>query len=334
MINTSGKKFFDKFQNLKNHLKQSNIYYRVRDRIFFNEIKREKRIESKQDFELKKKYIEKWYKEMTGYELNLENPKTLTEKQQWLKLFDQNPLKNKCTDKIEVRKYIEKKIGAQYLVPLLENCGKKSFDNANEIDFDELPNQFVIACNHGSSMTIVVQDKSKLTKHKIKQIKANLNRWLKIEPAYIGAFDYVYKDIKPKIMITKFLTGKRGITCDYKILCFNGKPKYFWIDSDRFTSHKRKVYNLDKTDAKFNINKYEHSNEPLPSTFDKMIELASILCSDFLFVRVDFYEVDGKIYFGELTFNTGGGTELPYPIEYNEKLGNELSLPINNFLNN
>lgn len=325
MIRQSGKRLFDKFQLLKNKLKKTNFYYFIRDNIFFHEMKIEKRVEKKGDFEIEK-YIRKWYKSSTGFDLNLNNPKTLTEKQQWIKLYDRQEIKSVCSDKIAVRNYIKNKIGDQYLIPLIKNNNKYFFDNAEEIDFDTLPSKFVIACNHGSSMTIVINNKNDLKKKEIRIIKKKLNRWLKIDPTYISAFDYVYSGIKPQIMITENLANSKSGLSDYKILCFNGKPKYFWIDSDRFTSHKRKVYNLDRTPANFNINKYEDSNEPLPPEFNDLVSLAEILCKDFIFVRVDFYVSNSKIYFGELTFNSGAGAELPYPIEYNKILGDQLNL--------
>ena len=326
MFRIQAKKVLDKFQKIKTFLKKSDFYFCVRDSIFFKEMRREKTIERKRGLGGMIEYTNKWYKAQTGKELHLDNPQTLTEKQQWIKFYDQNPLKVKCTDKYLVRNYISEKIGSQYLVPLITLNGNDVFYDANEIDFNLLPNQFVISCNHGSSMTIVVSDKSKLSKHKIKNIKKKLNRWLKIEPAYIAAYDFVYKDIKPCIMITKFLENPdKSEINDYKFIAFNGEVKYMWIDSDRFHGHKRSVFNLDLTRAPFNINKYESVDESaIPNNYKDMLELAKKLAKDFLFVRVDFYNVNNTIYFGELTFNSGGGVELPYPAEYDLKIGREL----------
>ena len=326
MFRIQAKKVLDKFQKIKTFLKKSDFYFRIRDSIFFKEMKKEKKIERKRGLNGMIEYTNKWYKAQTGKELHLDNPHTLTEKQQWIKFYDQNPLKVKCTDKYLVRKYISEKIGSQYLVPLITINGNDVFFDANEIDFNLLPNQFVISCNHGSSMTIVVSNKSKLSKRKIKGIKKKLNRWLKIEPAYIGAYDFVYKDIKPCIMITKFLeNSNKTEICDYKFMAFNGEVKYMWVDSDRFHGHKRNIFNLDLTKAPFVINNYESVENPIiPSNYNDMLKLAKILAKDFLFVRVDFYNVNNKIYFGELTFNSEGGVESFSPKEYDLKIGNEL----------
>lgn len=326
MLKIQAKKVLDKFQKLKTSLKKSDFYFYIRDNIFLKEMKKEKKIEKNRGLNGMIEYTNKWYKAQTGKILHLNNPQSLTEKQQWVKFYDQDPLKVKCTDKYLVREYISKKIGSQHLVPLITVNGKDAFFNANEIDFNLLPNQFVISCNHGSSMTIVVSDKSKLSKHKIKGIKKKLNRWLKIEPAYIAAYDFVYKGIKPCIMITKFLENPdKSEINDYKFIAFNGGVKYMWIDSDRFHGHKRSVFNLDLTRAPFNINKYEPiGDSAIPSNYKEMLQLANILAKDFMFVRVDFYNVNNVIYFGELTFNSGGGVELPYPEEYDLIVGNEL----------
>lgn len=327
MFRTFGKRLFDKLHIIKKSVKKTNFYYSIRDHIFIREMRKEIRIENKNDFELKKNYVKKWYKQLTGIELNLEKPISLTEKQQWLKLYDDSEIKSYLSDKIKVRSYIEEKLGKQYLVPLIPIEGEYFFNDAKKIDFNKLPNSFVIACNHGSSMTIVVENKNNLSKRNIKNIKKRLNRWLRIDPTYIGAFDYTYKDIEPKIMITKYLTNNKKPINDLKIMCFNGKPVFLWIDSDRFTSHKRTVFNLDGTKADFCINNYKSTDCELPPNYKTMLSLAEKLCINFNFIRVDFYYTDSEIYFGELTFNSGGGVELPYPLKFNKILGDLLTLP-------
>ena len=146
------KKILDKFQGFKSKIKKRPFYFLFRDYLFFREMKKEKKIE-KQGNDAVIRYVEKYYLKHTGKKLNLSEPKCLTEKQQWIKLYDNSALKTECTDKFLVRSYVERKIGSEYLVPLININGKTKFMNANEIDFDLLPNQFVIACNHGSSMT-------------------------------------------------------------------------------------------------------------------------------------------------------------------------------------
>lgn len=319
------RRLIGKTKTLKKRLRNTSLYYYLRDRLFLKEQKKEKRIEKKYGLAGMIKYCKKWYKSATGFQLDLDNPKTFTEKQQWLKFFDKNnKIKTVCSDKYLVRDFIKNTIGEDYLVPLISIDGTDFFENANLINFDKLPNQFVLSCNHGSSMTIVVDDKASLTRRKIKTIKKQLNRWLQIDISYVNAFDFVYKGIKPGIIITKYLQDKSGSLNDYKVLCLNGKPKYIWIDSDRFTGHKRATYDLEFNKQPFNFNRYPVSDHDKPVNFDKMISLAKKMCANFKLLRVDFYNIDGKIYFGELTFNTGAGKELIYPLEYNEIIGNQL----------
>lgn len=307
-------------------LKKTNFYYVIRDRIFKSEAKKEKKIEKKgKDATIL--YIKQWYKKQTGEELDLINPKYLSEKQQWIKIFDQDPLKQVCSDKYLVREYIKEKIGEEYLIPIVSIDGKDSFFNANEIDFNKLPNSFVIACNHGSSMTIVVEDKAKLKAKNIKQIKSKLNRWLKIEPAYINAFDFTYKNIKPRIFITKYMKNMQGDLYDYKVMCFNGNPQFIWVDTGRFSLHKRTIFDLDFNKLDIKINNYPSSDEVAkPKNLDKMIEISKKLSADFLFVRVDLYNIDGKIYFGELTFNSEAGIAKIYPRDADKLLATRLVL--------
>ena len=274
------------------------------------------------------KGLKRWYKFKTGETLNLDNPKKLTEKQQWLKLHGVTPEIVMCTDKFLVREYIKKTIGSKYLIPIISINGKDHFYNAEEIDFNKLPNSFVIQCNHGSKMTLVIKDKSKLNNRKIKSIKKKLNKWMKINFCFYFGYEMIYKDIKPCIFITKFLENENGLN-DYKYMCFNGVPRYVWIDKDRFENHKRTTCNLDWTKAEFRMNTFEDlGNEfDIPLNSGEMEKVARILAKDFCFVRVDLYNIKGKIYFGELTFSSGGGVEFPYPKEYNLILGDMLKLP-------
>ena len=175
-------------------------------------------------------------------------------------------------------------------------------------------------------MTIFVEDKSKLSKGKIKSIKKQLNRWLGIDISYVNAFDFTYKGIKPYIIITEYLANKDNDLKDYKIFCFNGKPEYIWIDSGRFNRHKRTVYDTQFNKAPFKYGTYEEGENERPDNLDTMLEISKVLCKDFKLVRVDLYNVDGKIYFGELTFNSGAGRDLFYPNEYNLIVGDQLSI--------
>ena len=266
------------------------------------------------------KILKQWYKKRTGKNLNLGNPKTFNEKIQWLKLYDNSPLKTKLADKYLVREWIEEQIGSKYLIPLLG-----VWNNFDEIDFDKLPEKFVLKANHGSHWNIIVKDKSKLDKSKAKK---KFDKWMARDYAFKAGLELQYKGIKPKIIAEKFIEDTNGELNDYKIMCFNGEPKFVWVDCGRYSNHTKNIYDLDWNLQPFKMT-YSISKTPIarPENLDKMIELAKILCKDFAFVRVDFYNVDGKIYFGEMTFTSMSGTDKFEPEKYDLELGNMLTLP-------
>lgn len=266
------------------------------------------------------KILKQWYKKRTGKNLNLESPKTFNEKIQWLKLYDNSPLKTKLADKYLVREWIEEQIGSEYLIPLLG-----AWNNFDEIDFDKLPEKFVLKANHGSHWNIIVKDKSKLDKSKAKK---KFDKWMARDYAFKAGLELQYRGIKPKIIAEKFIEDTNGELNDYKIMCFNGEPKFVWVDCGRYSNHTKNIYDLDWNLQPFKMT-YPISKTPIarPENLDKMIELAKILCKDFAFVRVDFYNVDGKIYFGEMTFTSMSGTDKFEPEKYDLELGNILTLP-------
>lgn len=178
-------------------------------------------------------------------------------------------------------------------------------------------------------MTIIIKDKKSLGKRRIKKIRRKLNKWLKINYSFHSGFELVYKDIKPCIFITEFIEND-GDLPDYKYMCFNGVPKYIWVDKNRFKDHRRTTFNLNWTKSEFNMHTYKNIDGTfdVPINSDQMLKLVEILAIDFLFVRVDLYNVKGKIYFGELTFSSGSGAELPYPKKFNKILGDLLQLPM------
>ena len=259
------------------------------------------------------------YKRKIGRSLNLENPKFFTEKIQWIKLNEKNQLYTIYSDKLLVRDYIEEKIGSRYLIPLLGVYGK--FD---DINFEELPESFVIQCNHDSGSTFVVNDKNDIN---IKEFKSFFNyRWK--ENYYHFTRERHYDGITPKIMITLMLGDSKGIN-DYKFFCFNGKVKYIQVDSSRFSGHQRSVFDIEWNRLDFKW-RYEHC-EPIPdkpNELKKMIDICEKLAEPFYFVRVDLYYVDGKIYFGEMTFTPVSGYEKFEKDEYDLEFGSSLILPI------
>lgn len=267
-------------------------------------------------------YIEKLYRLSIGKKLNLDNPKTFNEKLQWLKLYNRKPEYTKMVDKYEVRKYISEKIGDEYLIPLIG-----VYDKFEEIDFDKLPEQFVIKCNHDSGSTIICKNKDEFD---YKLCMKKINKALKRNYFYLGR-EWPYKNVKPKIIIEKYL-GVDGRTeiVDYKFMCFNGRVKCSFVCLDRDKSEGLKVdfYDLQWKKMPFQRH-YPNSNRDIekPKNYNLMIKLAEKLAEGIPFVRVDFYEIDGKVYFGELTFFPGGGMEEFEPEEYDEILGNMIELP-------
>ena len=241
------------------------------------------------------------YKNKTGRELNIHSPKRFTEKIQWRKLYDRDIIYSKLADKYEVRKWVEKKIGSQYLVPLLG-----VWDNAKDIDFVHLPNSFVLKTNNGSHSLIIVKDKKKLD---YSLAKEQLDFWLKHPPTAF-TLELHYLDIKPKIIAEEYLLPTHGSSIeDFKFLCFSGEPKYCWIDYDRSTDLRRNVYDMNWNLQQWTVGKKPPiiGDIPKPAFFDDMVELVRKLSSGFEHVRVDMYCVSGRIYFGEMTFTSGGG---------------------------
>ena len=185
--------------------------------------------------DLYKTKIKNWWYNFKKKPLNLDNPLTFNEKIQWLKLYDSTPIKTFLADKYKVRNYIKKVIGEEYLIPIYG-----VYDNSEDINFDKLPNKFVIKYNHGSGFNIIVKNKTELN---LESIKKRLNIWKKSKFGN-NSVELHYRDIIPKIIIEKYMDDSTGELKDYKITCFNGKPEFIWIDSERYINHKRNLYDL------------------------------------------------------------------------------------------
>lgn len=269
-------------------------------------------------------YLEKKFYAMLGYSLNLSNPQTFNEKLQWLKLYDRKPEYTMMVDKYKVREYIKEQLGEEYLIPLLG-----VWDKAEDIDFDKLPNQFVLKCNHNSGFGMYIcKDKSKLTQKEIKVIRKNLTKGLQ-QDYYLTGREWPYKDVPRKIIAEKYMEDETGQLRDYKFYCFNGEPKIIMINSDReIGKTKADYFDMDFHWLDFKWG-YDHAPvKPLkPKKFEKMKEIAAVLSKDIPELRVDFYEVDNKIYFGELTFFDGSGFDRIEPREWDEKVGDWVTLP-------
>lgn len=266
-------------------------------------------------------YIQMYYFAHFKKFCNLKNPKTYNEKLNWLKLHDKNPIYTRIVDKFEAKEYVKDIIGDQYIIPTLG-----VWDNFDDIDFDELPQQFVLKCTHDSEGLVIVKDKDKLDKE---MAKNKIESALKQNFFYIGR-EWTYKNVKPRIIAEKYMEDHiDGELRDYKFFCFDGEPKAMFVASDRASDNVKFDYfdlNFNHLDIK---QKYPHAEQPLrkPVTFEKMIELSKVLSKGFPHVRVDFYEVDGQLYFGELTFYHFSGFMPFEPNKWDKIFGDWIKLP-------
>lgn len=248
-----------------------------------------------------------------GYKrlLNLRNPRYFGEKIQWLKLHGGLEKLGDFVDKYEVRKYVAEKIGSEHLIPVIG-----VYDTADEINFDALPDEFVLKCTNGSQSVLVCTDKEKLD---IGYAKKEMQKWLKDDFSRMKK-EPQYKYVKNRILIEKYMEDDSGELRDYKFYCFNGKPLWYAVFSGRFSDKRVDTYTIEGKfleDCKNGGPNVKSSTEPMPklSNLDEFISLSEKLAQPFTFVRVDFYMVNGQIYFGELTFTDGAGAEPLLPLE-------------------
>lgn len=269
-------------------------------------------------------YLKLLFKARLGKKLDLKNPQTFNEKIQWLKLYDRKPEYTVMVDKYLVKKYVADKIGEQYIIPTLG-----VWDSPDEIDFDKLPDQFVLKCNHNSGKGMCIcNDKSKLDINKVKsELRKGLN-----ENYYWGGREWPYKNVKRKIIAEQYMEDKNsGALNDYKIFCFNGIAKFMFVATERQnedTETKFDFYDMDFNHLPF-TNGHPNSEIEIkcPSTLKEMKNIAEILSQNIPQVRVDLYEIDGKIYFGELTFSHWSGFVAFDPKEWDHKFGDLIELP-------
>lgn len=257
-----------------------------------------------------------------GYRLNLIKPQTFNEKLQWLKLYDRNPLYTKMVDKYAAKQYVADCIGEQYIVPTLG-----VWDTFEEIDFDKLPDQFVLKTTHDSGGIVICKHKATFN---IAAARKKLNKSLKRNFYYVWR-EWPYKNVKPRIIAETYMVDKNKNTLeDYKLMCFNGKVKCTFVATGRFTDTGLRITFFDKDWHVLPFEKHyprtDHTIER-PETYDQMVELAETLSKNIPFVRVDFYQINGRIYFGELTFYPGAGLEEITPIKWDYTLGDWLRLP-------
>lgn len=266
-----------------------------------------------------KLYLKIKYRITMKKKLDLDNPKTFNEKLQWLKIHDRKPEYTTMVDKFAVRDYIKEKLGEEYLIPLLG-----VWDDPDDIDFDKLPDKFVLKCNHNSGTGMCIcKDKSKLD---IEKVKKELKKGLK-QNYYLTGREWPYKDVKRKIIAEKYMTdnNQQDELIDYKFFCFSGSPKIILVCTERFADGglRENFY-----DTKWNLLKMQrpmHKNsdsaiEP-PKNLEVMLELAHKLAIGISFSRIDFYEINGNVYFGEITFFPASGFEGFVPQNIDSELG-------------
>ena len=270
--------------------------------------------------------IKVFFHEHHGYEIDVNNPKTLNEKIQWLKLNSRKPISKILCDKFKVRKYITKNFGDKYLIPLL-------FDTKSPhlIDLDLLPNYpFVIKANHDSGNYLIVRDKSTID---WKRAFVDFKWWLSFDYFY-NAREWQYKNIPRRIIVEKLLLNSVGkIPNDYKLHFINGNLEFVYVSIDREGLNKRNIYDKDWNPLSFTWAKRETNTTLLrgdeinpPKTFDKMISFGKVIASKFSYVRVDFYDVDGELFFGEVTEHHGSGFDLIKPLKYDLYYGKMINL--------
>ena len=265
-------------------------------------------------------YLKLLFKYCMGYPLDLKNPKTYNEKLQWLKLHDRKPLYTQLVDKLAVKDYVAEKLGPEYVVPVIGG----PWDSVDEIDFDALPDRFVLKCTHDSGGVVICRDKAAFDRE---AAKAKLAKALG-RNFYWANREWPYKDVKPRVFAEKYLDGENGSLNDYKVMCFDGKARLIQVHMGRFEHHTQDFYDVDwKLLDIYQDTPLSGITLPKPPFFEEMCRLSEVLSEGFLHLRVDWLYWQGHLYLGELTFYDGSGL-MPFdPKSYDELLGSWLHLP-------
>ena len=268
-------------------------------------------------------FIKSAFKKRMGYDLNLSEPRTYSEKLQWLKLYYHNPLYTTLVDKYAVKDYVASAIGGEFIIKTLG-----VWDKFDSIDFNSLPDQFVLKCTHDSGGLVICKDKSQLS---IQEARKVINKSLSHNFYYAG-FEWPYKNVKPRIIAEEYMEDtKTKELRDYKFFCFDGVVKFLFIATER--QKEGEDVKFDFFDANFNHLPFRqgHENAPIlpekPSRFEDMKAIAEKLSKGIPHVRIDLYEVDGRVYFGEYTFFHHGGWTPFDPAEWDLTFGKEIHLP-------
>lgn len=271
-----------------------------------------------------RRFIKIRYWLVMGKHLNLHNPQLFNEKMQWLKLYDRKVEYKKLVDKFEVRDYVATTIGKEYLIPLLG-----VYDTFYEINFETLPDQFVLKPTHTSGDVFICKDKAKIDEKKLKKM---ITKWMKRQ-YYWEQREWQYRDLKPRIICEQYMDdgAAEGLT-DYKLMCFDGQVRYIFVCSNRYSE---RGLNIDIYDDNWQMMPYTRRcatngrEITKPDQYDNMRCLAERFAQGLIFLRVDFYIISGYIYFGELTLHPGSGFEAFSPEQFDQMLGSRISLPIN-----
>lgn len=258
---------------------------------------------------------------MTGEKLELHNPKTFNQKIQWMKLYDSSYEKGRLADKYLVRGYVTERIGDQYLVPLLG-----VWDDPDDIDFDKLPDRFVLKVTHGCGWNVIVRDKSKLN---VAATRERLRSWLETDWAWAGGLELHYHYCEPRIIAEQYLENDGdGSLVDYKVHVFNAGDPIVLVCRDRAEGRLPKKSYYDASWSRVDL--YEGGSEsfecPRPPHLEEMLRNSRDLARGFRFVRVDWYEVGGQLYFGEMTFTPANGVKRFVPPEWNLEFGRRIDL--------
>lgn len=303
------KDVLERFERIENEIKNNFgwLNYRIDD-LVYEKILLEKKVEHNYFRSLTEDELiyelKRWYYLHLGKKLDLENPVTFNEKIQWLKIYDHNPLKRELADKVKARDYIEHKIGKQYLIPEIG-----VYDYFDQIDFRCFPNQFVLKCNHGSGWNEIIRDKDKID---LPKVKRNFDYWMSLDYAYYFGFEMQYKNIERKILVERYIEQLDGNLFDYKIHCFMGVPQIIQVIGDREAHNcraKQAFYNIDwkRLDIDCGVHMQYKYDLPKPSKLDELLKVAERLSKPFQYVRIDLYEIEEQIKFGEFTFTPNSG---------------------------
>lgn len=265
-------------------------------------------------------YLKLAFKAKLGYSLDLNNPRTFNEKLQYLKLHDHNSYYSKLVDKYEVKNIIRDLLGDEYLIPTYG-----VWNSFEDINIADLPNKFVLKCTHDSGGLVIVKDKNTFDAMYAKNI---LDKSLKNNYYYYGR-EWPYKNVIPRIIAERYIEGGESDILDYKFFCFNGIVKFFKIDFDRFTNHRANYYDRNGSLLPFGEAAYPPNPKKkllIPNNIHEMIMIAEKISSGYKFLRVDFYNIEGQILFGELTFFPASGFGAFTTKEWDERIGSLLTI--------